>query len=83
MKLLKVFIFAVLFVSVSSDLFPQEFYFTYSGPTTVVVPFGQNSVNVTYYFTYYNNTGGLLIRPRLGIERDSEQFIRPNLCWSK
>lgn len=77
MKLLRVFIFAVLIISVSSEIFSQDFFFTYTGPTTVVVPYGLNSVNATYYFTYYNYTGGPLIRPRLGIERDSEQLTDP------
>jgi hypothetical protein len=77
MKLLKVFILAVLFVSVYSETFSQEFYFTYTGPTTVTVPYGASSVNATYYFNYYNNTGQQLIRPRLGIERDSEQITDP------
>ncbi len=77
MKLLKGFILAVLFISVYSETFSQEFYFTYTGPTTVTVPYGASSVNATYYFNYYNNTGQQLIRPRLGIERDSEQLTDP------
>ncbi|MDT3695536.1 MAG: T9SS type A sorting domain-containing protein [Ignavibacterium sp.] len=70
MKSLKIFIFTVLFISVSSEIFPQSFYFTYSGPTSVVVPYNSNVATATYYFTYYNPGNITLIRPRLTIEFD-------------
>ncbi len=69
MKLLKVFIFAVLFVSVSSESFSQDFYFTYGTPSSITIPYGANSVNATYTFNYYWE-GVTLIRPRLSIELD-------------
>jgi hypothetical protein len=77
MKLLKVFTLTILLSSMYSEIFAQDFYFTYTGPTTVTVPYGSSSASATYYFTYYNTTGQQLIRPRLGIERDSEQLTDP------
>lgn len=70
MKSLKIFVFAILFISVTSEILAQDFSFTYSGPTTVVVPYGSSTVNATYYFTYYYPEDITLIRPRLTIQFD-------------
>lgn len=70
MKLLKVFILAVLFVSVSSESFSQDFYFTYGAPSSITIPYGANSVNATYTFNYYWDEGITLIRPKLTIQFD-------------
>lgn len=69
MKLFKVFILAILFISVYSETFSQDFYFTYNPPASITIPYGANSVNATYTFTYYWQDV-TLIRPRLSIEFD-------------
>lgn len=70
MKLLKVFILAVLFISVYSESFSQDFYFTYNPPSSITIPYGANSVDATYTFNYYWNEGMILIRPKLSIQLD-------------
>ena len=51
--------------------------FTYSGPTTVTIPYGQNSVQATYYFTYYGLSG--LHYPCLIVSLDGN-VISNDLC---
>lgn len=58
-----------------TDIFPQ--YFTYSGPPTVTIPYGQNSVQGTFYF-YYNLPPNLVV-PKLGIELDGN-LLAGALC---
>ena len=70
MKSLKIFVFAILFISITSEILAGDFYFTYTGPTTPVIPYGSSTVNATYYFTYYYPENITLIRPRLTIEFD-------------
>ena len=70
MKTLIGIMLLLLFSAFSTNSLSQDFYFTYSGPTTVVVPYGANSVNATYYFTYHYPEGITLIRPRLTIKLD-------------
>jgi len=51
--------------------------FTYTGPTSVTVPFGQSNAIGTYNFIYYNV--GNLIRPKLIIALDGV-LITNDLC---
>jgi len=70
MKTLKFSIlFFVLIASFISETFSQSFYFTYSGPTPNAIPFGESSVNGTFYFNYYQQNA-TLIRPKLSIQLD-------------
>ncbi|MEJ2193870.1 MAG: T9SS type A sorting domain-containing protein, partial [Ignavibacteriaceae bacterium] len=46
----------------------QSQSFNYSGPSTVTINYGDNSVQATFYF-YYNLPPGLVV-PKLGIELD-------------
>ncbi|HSH66005.1 MAG TPA: T9SS type A sorting domain-containing protein, partial [Bacteroidia bacterium] len=53
-------------------------YFTSSGPTTVTIPFGQQSAQATFYFTY-NLNGTNMVLPKLAIFVDGE-LIAGALC---
>jgi hypothetical protein len=70
MKLLKVCLLVIFFVSVSSEIFSQEFSFTYYAPSNITIPYGSNSVDAAYTFTYYIPQDVVLIRPRLTIQFD-------------
>ncbi|MBE0539043.1 MAG: T9SS type A sorting domain-containing protein [Ignavibacterium sp.] len=70
MKNLQVCLFVIFFVSISIEILSQEFAFTYNAPSSITIPYGANSVNATYTFTYYIPEDVVLIRPRLSIEFD-------------
>jgi hypothetical protein len=59
----KVVIVLLAFLFISSSMLGQSF--TYSGPSTATVGFGNSTVNVTYYFTY-SGTSGLTV-PKLAL----------------
>ena len=70
MKFLKNIFLILAFVQLLLvNNFATTFSFSYTGPTTVTVPFGSSSTNVTYYFSY--SYQGTLIRPKLTIRKDN------------
>ena len=71
----KVIIFLLAVLLTSSSIFSQSF--TYSGPSSATVGYGNSTVNVTYYFSY-SNTGSLTV-PKLAIAVDGS-YVAGNLC---
>lgn len=72
---LKIILFNLFFLVSYSICFGQSF--SYSGPTTLTIPFGQSSKSGTYYFNYSNLNG--LFYPGLIIAVDGE-IINNDLC---
>ena len=55
--------------------------FTYSGPTSATIPYGNNSVGVVYYFSYSGLN--LTFYPSLSIVVDDNTILAPHYCTSE
>ncbi|MEW6196768.1 MAG: hypothetical protein AB1521_16600 [Bacteroidota bacterium] len=75
----KYFLLLLLLFSFNELFFAQSF--TYTGPTSVTVPYGSNTAYGTYYFTYYNLDGEHhVVDPALMISVDGDVICNYSLC---
>ncbi|MCL5028471.1 MAG: hypothetical protein M1480_05555 [Bacteroidetes bacterium] len=75
---IKSFLLPVLFFFLCRLNFAASF--TYSGPTSATIQFGQSSASATYYFSYSGL--GELFQPALSITVDGTTIFGPHACQS-
>jgi hypothetical protein len=76
-KIKIIFILLLLFEIYCPKGFSQ--YFSYSGPSTVTIPYGANSAPGTFYFYNYN-IPQQAVMPRLSVILDGET-LAGGICW--